>query len=61
MVANILGEVEFTTVLAWLMARENPRLRYARYCEVFAHETGGKDRWPVYEALIAVLLRLSQG
>ena len=38
MVANILGEVEFTTVLAWLMARENPRLRDARYCEVFAHE-----------------------
>ena len=58
MVANILGEVEFTTVLAWLMARENPRLRYARYCEVFAHETGGKDRWPVWdEVLIAVLLR----
>ena len=57
MVANILGEVEFTTVLAWLMARENQRLRDARYCEVFAHETGGKDRWPVYEALIAVLLR----
>ena len=33
----------------------------ARYGEVFAHETGGKDRWPVWdEALIAVLLRLSQ-
>ena len=41
------------------MARENPRLRYARYCEVFAHETGGKDRWPVLDEVL-IALRLSQ-
>jgi inosine-uridine nucleoside N-ribohydrolase len=33
----------------------------ARYGKEFAHETGGKDHWPVWdEALIAVLLGLSQ-
>ena len=53
--ANILGEAEGTTVLAWLMA-EKPATSDARYGEVFTHETGEKGRWPIWdEALIAVL------